>query len=332
MKKQHYIVACVACALAGGLCAADKQVNQRRVEVRVDAGPNAHAMGETEKVTFLGVATAPVGPTLATQLGLAEGTGLVVMDVVGDSPAAGKLNEHDILTRLDDQILVDMHQLSVLIRSKKDGDEVTLTVVRGGKEMKQKVKLATREMPKRMAMGMDGEPGALQWKMMSGDGPEHLPEMPGMRPEEVRDVFRFIGRGPGDMMVNRDGGPHIRVLKRGDGGATILDLPRGNVVYSDEQGSVEVKAEDGKRELIVKDPAGAVKFQGPIASKEDREKLPADIRERLGAIEKVDINVEPNADIVIERADVRGGTPAPSGEKRKIRMIREINPELPRSF
>jgi serine protease Do len=76
---------------------------------------------EMETVAFLGVETGPVSPTLGAQLGLARGTGLVVNHVLAKSPAAGALREHDILLQLDDQILIETRQLSVLIRLRKEG-------------------------------------------------------------------------------------------------------------------------------------------------------------------------------------------------------------------
>ncbi|HYC69567.1 MAG TPA: PDZ domain-containing protein, partial [Opitutaceae bacterium] len=223
---------------------------------------------EKEKVAFLGVQTAPVSRTLAAQLGLPRGTGLVVTDIVDDSPAATTLQEHDILTRLDDQILVGQQQLSVLIRNKKQGEEVTLSVYRGGKETRVKVKLGEREVPKFAAFG-DGDAFGFGFAL---EGPhiERLRQLPGMEPGQVHDVIRMIGRNRPGLL----GTPGVQVLRRGSKGATILDLPQGNIVYSDDAGSVEVKAEEGKRHLTVKDASGKVLFQGPVNSKEDRDKLP----------------------------------------------------------
>ena len=53
-----------------GTATADKV--ERRVTVRQGAAP-----AEKEKVPFLGVSTGPVAPTLASQLGLTPGAGLV---------------------------------------------------------------------------------------------------------------------------------------------------------------------------------------------------------------------------------------------------------------
>ncbi|MCX6953383.1 MAG: PDZ domain-containing protein, partial [Verrucomicrobia bacterium] len=125
-----------------------------RKEVRVitstDGAPGQHRIlrrepGEMESVTFLGVEAGPVSATLVAQLGLAEGNGLVVNQVLPNSPATGVLKPHDILLKLDDQILIEQRQLAVLVRGHKEGDEVTLTYLRGGKQATAKVKLAKHD-------------------------------------------------------------------------------------------------------------------------------------------------------------------------------------------
>ncbi len=244
-----------------------------------------------EKVAFLGVETMPVNRTVAVQLGLPPDTGLVVRRVADGSPAADLLKEHDILTRLDDQILIDMHQLSVLVRSRKAGDEVKLTLLRGGKEVVLKAKLAEHEVPKLAEGGMPGPFG------MMGDnafffqqGGPALPELAG---PEAGDVMRLIGRERNHWFAK----PRIHMFKRHEGkGATILDLPSGNFVFSDDEGSVEVNSSDGKRELTVKNKKGDVTFHGPLNSPADHEKLPAEVVARLNAIGGADLDLDDDGD------------------------------------
>src|SRR5262249_44201704 len=100
----------------------------------------------------------PVSATMASQLGLQRGTGLVVNRIVPKSPADGVLNDHDILLRLDDQILIETRQLAVLIRGHKEGDEVTLTYLRTAQKATAKVKLGKTEQPK-MALFERAVPG-----------------------------------------------------------------------------------------------------------------------------------------------------------------------------
>ncbi|HWA24425.1 MAG TPA: PDZ domain-containing protein [Lacunisphaera sp.] len=254
---------------------------------------------EMEKVAFLGVETMPVDPTVAAQLSLPRETGLAVRRVADGSPAASLLQKHDILTKLDDQILVDMHQLSVLVRNHKAGDEVKLTYVRGGKESSVKAKLGEHEVPK-LAMD-DGRP---MMEFFNANGPMGAgnfvfrsggPGLPGMENHEAGDVMRLIG---GDRM-NWFARPRVHIVKR-QGGKAILDLPNGNFVFSDDEGSVEVNATEGKRDLTVKNKKGEVTFQGPINTPEDHKKLPPEVMARLEAIGGADIGDDDDNDLEIE--------------------------------
>ena len=247
-----------------------------------------------EKVAYLGVETMPVDATVAAQLSLPRDTGLAVRRVADGSPAASLLQKHDVLTRLDDQILVDMHQLSVLVRNHKAGEEVKLTLVRGGKENTVKAKLGEREVPK-MAMG-EGPP-FMQFFGEGGPGGDMnfrsaMPVLPGMEGRGPGDVMRMIG---GDRM-HWFANPRMHVRKlHGVKGSTILDLPSGNFVFSDDEGSVEVNATEGKRELNVKDKKGDVTFQGPINSPEDNKKLPPEVMARLEGIGGADMDDDDDA-------------------------------------
>lgn len=123
------------------------------MERRMQPGPRRD-WSEVERTTFLGVDVTLVQPALGAQLGLPWGTGLVVERLSPRSPAAGVLKEHDVLTHLDDQILIDVRQLMVLVRNRKEGDEVALTYLRGGAKSTAKVKLIAQDMPKYPYGGM----------------------------------------------------------------------------------------------------------------------------------------------------------------------------------
>jgi hypothetical protein len=252
---------------------------------------------EKEKVTFLGVETAPVGRTLAAQLGLPVDMGLVVARVSEGSPAASQLKEHDMLMKFDDQLLVDTRQLSVLVRARQEGEEVPLTLYRGGKAITLKVKLGQREMPKHPQP--DGFPPGGEHEMgffheeFPGPGEMRMRQFPGMEPDDAHNVMRMIGRE----RHNWFGAPPVHFFGRKDRkGSTMLNLAEGNFVFSDDAGSVEVQANEGKRELTVKNPKGEVIFHGPINNADDREKLPPEVMARLHQIEKSELNDEPGED------------------------------------
>lgn len=236
--------------------------------------------GEKETVAFLGVETDPAPAVLAAQLNLAKGTGLVVRHVVPDSPAATVLQENDVLTKLDDQLLIDPHQFSILIRNHKEGDDVTVSYLRGGKEATAKVKLSKHDVPK-MAMLEDGpmHGGNLEFRFA---GPDELP--PG-DPEEMDRVLSLLdqnraGPGPGPEWVEKHHGPGLRALS--------LNTGNSNMVYSDEKGSLELTIKEGKKSLVAKNEKGEQVFSGPIDTPEQRKALPADVSGRLEQIEGMD--------------------------------------------
>ncbi len=291
--SRHYLLAAIALVGLAPAAWAQKEITIRRLD---KDGPQAGTMRihddermEKEKVTFLGVETAPVNRTLAAQLGIARDTGLVIVRVSEKSPAADVLKEDDVLTKLDDQVLVNQQQLGVLVRGHKEGDEVRLTVVRGGKETTVKAKLASHEVPKMAGdFFFQNGPGSFGGAFALPGGMARLRELPGMDDEHARDVLRMLGRDHQNFLAR----PGVRILRRGGQGSTILDLPNSNISYSDDDGSIEIKADEGKRELTVKDAKGKVTFQGPINTEEERKKLPPEVIKQLGKLDNDTISFE----------------------------------------
>ena len=106
------------------------------------------------KATFLGVYATKLSPVVSRQLGLSGSLYLSVEQVSPGSPAekAG-LEQYDVLKKLDDQILVNQEQLLELVRSREAGQQVSLTILRGGKEKVLKAKLGSKHVSKAQARG-----------------------------------------------------------------------------------------------------------------------------------------------------------------------------------
>ncbi len=290
-----FLLSALAVATLAPAAWAQKEVTIRRLDAdgprHGPMMPPGDDMMEKEKVAFLGVETASVNRTLATQLGLARDTGLVVTHIAEKSPAADILKEDDVLTKLDDQILVNQQQLGVLVRAKKEGDEIKLTVIRGGKETTLKAKLGSHEVPKMAGNFMfQNGPGGFGGTMaLPFGGLAKLRELPGSDDDHARDVLRLIGREHQKFLA----GPGLRIFRHAGGqGSTILDLPNSNISYSDDDGSIEIKSNDGKRELTVKDAKGKVTFQGPINTVEERKNLPPEVVKELEKLDNDSISFE----------------------------------------
>lgn len=266
--------------------------------LRVITGPDHRAIirhvggGEMESATFLGIETSPVSPTLTAQLGLQDGAGLVVNFVGPDSPAAAALKQHDILLKLDDQLLVEVRQLAVLVRNHKEGDEVTLTFLRGGKQSTAKVKLAKHDVPKlslEWNQALPGFGGARAGAFAVGPGNAMFETFtPGggqiANPEEIDRLLGLIDRGfvPGQQRMNvvrSLGGPGDRTIN------VTVNTGNSHVVLDDEKGSLDLTIKDGQKELVAKNPKGEQIFSGPINTPEERKALPDEVRGRLEKLE-----------------------------------------------
>ena len=111
-----------------------------------DAAEQVLATG-TVRRAFLGINYGDVDPEIAAQFGLPVREGIVVLEVVGGSPAArAGLARGDIIIALDAEDVRRGGDLQRLMRARRPGDTVTLTVVApNGRRSRVAVRLATLE-------------------------------------------------------------------------------------------------------------------------------------------------------------------------------------------
>ena len=276
-------------------------------------------------VTYLGVETSEVPTVVAEQLGLAKGFGLVVDYVVPDGPAAqAGLQQNDILKKLNDQILMEPDQLSKLIRSYPEGTSVTLTVMRKGAETTLTARLGKREVSARRHnwgvhgphgphgfQGFDTEEFRKEMEKLGDDlgnlkiGAVDSDAMKAARDEirraqrEARNAAREASREARERSrearqrarEERERARETRVSRGEDGSLkrTLIDMRKAHIVYHDDKGELNIQNVDGKKILTAKDPQGRLVFSGPVTSKEELDKVPADVRERYQKLEQQDI-------------------------------------------
>lgn len=84
---------------------------------------------------YIGVQPEEPSPELRAQLGIPEGEGLLVYEVVPGSPAekAG-LRKHDILVKLDGKPVKGEDTLAAFMETAKVGQKVTAVVIRKARE------------------------------------------------------------------------------------------------------------------------------------------------------------------------------------------------------
>ena len=101
------------------------------------------AVKKTVGEAWLGLGVSKPDETTTTQLpALPPGIGFVVttLDKEGPAKRAG-IEEHDLLWKLNEQMLVNEGQLATLLRLAEPGDEVTVSVFRKGEPIDLKVTL-----------------------------------------------------------------------------------------------------------------------------------------------------------------------------------------------
>jgi len=270
--------------------------------------PGHHQNRPKVPVTYLGVDTSQVPTVVSDQLGLAKGFGLVVDYVEPNSPAAtAGVQQNDILKMLNDQILVEPSQLRKLLQTFPEGTEVTLTVLRKGQEQKLTAKLARKEVSQRGG-AFPGGNHDWHWDFdATGDMKEQMQDLKEQLKEQLGDQRGIIRdavtqaheaarRARDDARRASD---QLRIFFEDDGEvkASKIDLGKAQIVFSDDKGELKLANVDGKRLLTVKDPQGKLLFSGPVETKEDLDKMPADVRERYNRLEQSHLpTVAPRSD------------------------------------
>lgn len=274
-----------------------------------------HEKAPKVPVIYLGVETSQVPTVVSEQLGLSKGLGLVVEYVVPDSPAAAAgIQQNDILKMLNDQILIEPSQLRKLLQTFSDGTDVTLTILRKGQEQKVSVKLTKKERPQRHSW-TPGDKHERHWDFDdTGDLGE---QMQGLKEQLQEQLGAQRGMIRGAVMKAheaarraredaRRAAREIRILSKDNGTlkATRIDLGKAQIVFSDDKGEMKVENLDGKKIVTAKDPQGKLLFSGPVETKEDRDKMPADVRERYERLQQNDLPaVAPGTDADEEDED-----------------------------
>src|SRR5256886_7287990 len=215
---------------------------------------------------------------------------------------------------LNDQILTDPGQLSKLVRSYSEGTNVTLTILRKGQEQKVTVKLAKKEVPRRRAsmdrmhdinhdwnfeLGDFGDMGDLKERM--SELKEQLgDEQRGMIHDAVARARDEAQRAADEVRRNAQ---RIRTITRNNGALqrTTIDLNKAQIVLSDDKGELRIENKECKKFLTAKDPQGKLLFSGPVETKEDLDKVPADVKQRYDKLQQHDLPaVAPDDDLRAE--------------------------------
>lgn len=260
----------------------------QRAQSAGEAAPAVQA-AQLEMAAYLGVGVEPADEALESQLGLPRGIGLVVNHVDLSSPAAAVVRKNDVLRKLDDQLLVNQEQLAVLVRLHKPGEKLTLDLVREGKAVTVEAVLTGKELPPLSAHGSADMPRLFF-------GPPTLSFAPGTASRSATAVS------------NADGSLEY-ILKDIDvkpGSAMTMSISAkkapmsGSATVSDGKYTMTATtSKDGSQKAVVTDADGQTVYQGDPKDKDAIEKLPAEIREGISRLLKlqdaIQVRMQPSA-------------------------------------
>lgn len=288
---------------------------------RIPSNQPGHGAAQDQKpVPYIGVLTREVSPELRSQFSLPEGFGLMVEEVMPDSPAekAG-LKVHDLLLKFEDQQLVSMEQLMLLVRSKKKGDTVSLTTISGGKESQVPVTLGEKMMPApqstqnnlaRAPHGMlhftspaDGFGNRMYgFQNQSREFNEQMQRFQQEMQQYQQRIQEWARQGnqgpmpqppmfimPGQQprrsgQVN--GGVQLQPMNPANGNGHVQQFSFSeshaatNITRRDESGEYTLKREDGKTTFIAR-PNNGQEQSWPVNTDDERKAMPEQLRDKL---------------------------------------------------
>ncbi len=198
----------------------------------------------------LGLTLTRASAVLRQQLAIKRGAGLVVEGVTAGSRAArAGFVQHDVLVKLDDQLLLLPEQLDALLESAEPDAPLDCTVLRGGREVVIPI--------------ANGAPVAVRAQRgTAANG--------GLRP--TASSLAIVAES---------------LPKQGPIDATRLRrLADETLVRQDPDFQIRLMSGDETR-LIVSDPQGRVVFNDTIDTPEGRSRMPIAVRDRVTDMERM---------------------------------------------
>jgi serine protease Do len=212
---------------------------------------------------WLGVSIQDVAkdPDMAQSFGYKGEKGVLVQEILPGTPAVGRLQNGDIITRINGKPADDVQQLRGVIANMPPGQEVTMEVFRGGKMSNVTIKLGEQPEDLRVARGGRGpdEGGAMGGSEALGIGARTLTEELAQRLEldvksgaviervERNSAAAKAGLRAGDV-ITEVGGQKIKTAADLSEALKKADLKKGVRLY--------VSSQAGSRFVFIKSDAG----------------------------------------------------------------------------
>ena len=236
------------------------------------------AQAENVEKAWLGIATSKIDEVVATQLDLPEGVGAAVKLVIPDSPAEKSgIKKHDIIFEIDGEPVQSPDHLSELIRSRRAGTNAELSVIQRGTKKTINVNFVKR--------------------------PEHLKteekfaDLEGLNfdifPLDAdQDVQQQIEKFQEQMRKHLKGMFDLQGLDKLPGRGEIFGSISQTMMFSDDQGTIEIRKNGDSTNIVIKDLNGKITFEGPANTNDEKEKLPQRAKNQLNRLDGSGLSFE----------------------------------------
>ncbi len=234
-----------------------------------------------EASAFIGIISDDIPEMLAAHIGLRPGEGVMIRDLAPGGPAekAG-FAKYDVITHVGGKTVGSPVDLSREITAGKPGDEISIDFIHQGSKTTKTVKLESRP---------EGAAGVVDPRQL---GHLDLDNMPDDQVDRIRDMidrqlkgmmrdsqrFQDPGRNRGGNF-QEEGEPAPEPRKNGFRGFQFKS--DATFRFMDNDGSIEMKSSDGKKDITVRDHQGKEVWSGPWDTEEEKAAAPADVRERI---------------------------------------------------
>ena len=201
-------------------------------------------------------------------------------------------------------------QLSALVKRTGTGNKAMLTVLRAGKELPIEVTVGEHAAQAtfkvegvNIAMGQPGGPRVVAGQPLDPAVLKLLEELELKGGSINHPVYGFVPRAPGSdasILLPQSPAPNASPLQRQADqlqrniqrnqrivvvNPNVQSQSQSVSIVANDDGRVELRETNGKRTVTILDKAGAQQYSGALDSKEDREKIPAELRSRVEAAE-----------------------------------------------
>ena len=254
--------------------------NMLLIPFTVSATFLAITMSNAEDIekAWLGIASSKVDAVLASQLDLPEGVGAAVKLVMPESPAEKSgIKKHDVIFEIDGEPIKSPDHLSELINSRKAGANAELSVIQRGKKKNINVNFVKR--------------------------PEHLKteekfaDLEGLNfdifPLDAdQDIQQQIQKFQEQMRKHLKGMFDLQDFDQLPGRGEIFGSVSQTMMFSDDQGTIEIRKNGDNTNVTMKDLNGKITFEGPANTDTEKEKLPQRAKNQLNRLDGSGLSFE----------------------------------------